>query len=155
MTADCVSPLSLWLSFTSSPSLRLACQVILEGTTEATHMPFQQYLVFFMLTCLMEGPIYWWATPHILSPLRRIFVIFWVNIATHPVVTWVFPLLFSRLHRPNRETILTSELFAPVIEALMLKFQFKLPWHRALLASGVANLLSWWGGAYLAYLLGP
>ena len=77
-----------------------------------------------------------------------------MNIATHPIVSWFFPWLMNTLQRPTSNYILLSELFAPLAEAILLRYVFKLSWRLSLLASIFANIFSWWAGLYVAYAMG-
>ncbi len=191
-----------------------ACRVLLEDGVSVQSLSTWVYIGVFLLTCLLEAPIYWWglsgsskishswashlwvifkrsslrsprhSTPampsELLSPVRLKLTQIWapncalflrtrlgrqlgmaktlgviviVNLATHPVVTWTFPWIFSHSALLTRDYLLVSEAFAVLIEALLLIRIYGFQYSKALSVSFFANIFSWWAGLYIASFL--
>ena len=146
---ECVAPPAVAEFLLGLERLSVDCQLILEGAVEVNTFSLFSYLGLFFLTCVIEGPIYWLGTRRQLPLTRILFLIFFVNLLTHPLVTWVFPLLAIQIHASYGSYVIFSEIFAPLIEALALHFQFRLSWKRSFLVSIAANLGSWWLGPFI------
>jgi hypothetical protein len=149
MSAGCVAPIAVLRSLAGDPSLDLVCRMLLEDAVQPTQMGLGFYLVIFATTCFLEAPFYYWFTHKSLRLSKQIEMILVVNLATHPFVTWVFPLLFLKLQSSFGEYVIAAEIFAPVTEALLLRLVYKQSWQRASFTAFIANLFSWWIGPYL------
>ncbi len=90
------------------------------------------YLLFFALTCLFEWPWY-------RKPVRVLFL----NLLTHPLVVWGWPVLIRNLGGGYGTYVLTAEAFAPTLEAWALHRIWKVPARRAVWIALGANLFSW------------
>ena len=156
---DCFQPIIL-LTYTLRPTqVDGVCADVLGDLTLAP-LDTWTYLSALGLTCMVEAPFYLAAfclTNTILGKksapmtLRRMLMsIVTINLATHPMVVFGFPTLFAAHGRPLGEAMLCGEIFAPVIEALLLLWAFDVPWRRAWIGSVTANLCSWWLGSLLA-----
>lgn len=145
---NCYSPLAILTALFSPKSLSLVCAVGLSQATYFSAMRLPRYLVYFAVTCLLEAPFYIGGARQ-LSPARTLKQILWLNLSTHPLVTFAFPFLFSLAHRQEIQTILTSELFAWTVEAMILRWAYGYSQARALVLSLTANLFSWGMGPYL------
>jgi hypothetical protein len=98
------------------------------------------WLVAFALTVAIEAPVVWFLVgPAEPRPMRKIGAIFYANLATHPAVWFIFPLL-----PVSRGTSLAlSEISAFVLEAALYAMLFdKISLRRAALVSLLANGLS-------------
>lgn len=93
---------------------------------------FGTYLLFFALTCLFEWPWY-------RKPLRVLFL----NLLTHPLVVWGWPVLIRNLGGGYGAYVLAAEAFAPALEAWALHRIWKVPARRAVWMALGANLFSW------------
>ena len=102
----------------------------------------------FVLTICIEAPVIWFIVGQAeWRAMRKIGTIVLANMATHPVVWFIFPLLpVSRFL-----TLAFSEIFAFVVEAWLYAMLFDgISLRRAALASGLANTLSFSVG-YLTF----
>ncbi len=148
--SHCFSPVSLWQSFYDHSSLTLLCQVILEAPAHKQSVAGQAYLLLFVATWLLEAPVYGILLRNTIDgPSKLLQLTFILNLATHPLVTWGMPFVFNLLGGSNRLYLLTSELLAPLVEALLLHFVFNLNWTPSLWIAAITNLFSWWTGVYL------
>lgn len=137
----CFSPLSLALSYLHPDSVSMICASFLSVPTSPSGIALPYYLFLFALTFLLELPFY-----------RSVRTTLILNLATHPAVIWLFPYLFEGQER--RTMVLWAELFAILLEFVLLFKLFRYPWKRALGLTLVANLFSWWAGQYLVRWLG-
>jgi len=108
-----------------------------------------RWLVAFMFTQVLECPIYAVSLgqePR--SRFRRLAIAFGASTLTHPVVWFVFPMLWREIHRPGGYwgMVGAAETFAVVAEAAYLRWGFGV--RRALLWALLANTVS----ASLAFL---
>jgi hypothetical protein len=71
------------------------------------------------------------------------------NLATHPIIYFLFPAIGAGLSVAWRDTYLVSELFAPLVEATILVFGARISAKIAFPAMFLANLSSWAIGAML------
>jgi hypothetical protein len=142
---NCVTPPALWAYLTGVGS----CAIELRSAIDPSFPEWQLYLKGFGLTLLLEAPIYAWFLRERLGFLRKSLFILAVNVATHPMIWFVFPELFSKFEADIGAYVIFSELFAPLVEGLLLKFAFGISSRFAFVGAAVANLFSWWIGAYL------
>lgn len=109
--------------------------------------PFE-YLKFFAMTLALELPMYHRLLP-LMSFKRKAAAALVVNVATHPLIFFVFPLLLKSLGGTYFQYLVAAEVFAPVAEALVLWKAFGVGFKRAGTAALIANLFSWGIGALL------
>ncbi len=110
------------------------------------------YFIYFLKTCAYESPFYYLCFRGLPFP-RILALIVLLNLATHPIVFFVIPLLFSRYFA----AALFSEAFAPTIEVALayLVLRRAMPGEtRAKVAARaswllIANLFSWEAGMFL------
>ena len=81
--------------------------------------------------------------------LKQVLVL---NLATHPIVFFVFPYFLEKTGSDIFTYIWTAEFFAFAIEAMILKLYYRYSWRSAVWASGLANLFSWSVGIWLQTL---
>ena len=146
--ASCLSPVSILLAIIKRDALDTGCYFVLFSPTEMSNPRIGQYLFYFGMTLLLETPIYWFASRQ--TYFARIAQILILNLATHPLVIYGFPFFMSLLDRPHWETVFLSEMFAWILEALLLTRFFGYSTGRAVKISMSANLVSWWVGLYVA-----
>lgn len=103
----------------------------------------------YMLTVLLETPIYWFFLVGYTKTEKAIALSLLINTLTLPVVWFVLPpFLFSNYVL----YFVVAELFAWLSEALMVKLAFsELPWSRAVLAALAANAVSAGAGLLIAF----
>lgn len=110
------------------------------------------YLYIFLQSNLLEFPFYLWLLPDLrreLGVARTLWAVTLLNSITHPFVFFfLMDLPLSYL-----ETVLWAETFAVAGEALLLVLLLRVRFRRALLASLVANLISWQAAPVLTYLI--
>ena len=138
------NPLSIFSYFASE-----VCGDVYGKVSVVYTLSAAQYLQLFLLTVLLEGPIYWLILRKSLSTRKIIAAIFIVNLATHPLVCFAFPRIGQHLHWSEGCTEILSEIFAPVVESSILLFVFKVKPKKAFLAGFAANLFSWLIGSLL------
>lgn len=142
----CHTPIGLWQYFVDQSYG--PCDFFLERAQQQQSAPLTLYLAVFALTILLELPFYY-AMLRDRPILKRLQWIFLINLATHPLVGYGFPYLFKQLNSTVGACLLASEIFAPVVEALLLFAGAKMPLVRAFAISLAANIFSWWVGVYL------
>ena len=126
------------------------CRELLESKDLVPEIGLLTYLQAYGWTYALEAPIYLAVGRHLKRSWGGLFFqVFALNLATHPIVTFVIPRLLVRFGTPFYAYISVAELFAPVVEALLLRYWARYPWKWALLASCFANLISWWIGTYV------
>lgn len=105
--------------------------------TQATLL--RDWLLAFALTIASELAV---AVPLLgpgVSRARRVAAVCLGQLATHPAVWFIWPLL--GWSRPSY--VLVAEAFAVIVEMLVYRLVFqRLPWSRALVASALANATS-------------
>lgn len=147
---DCYTPFTILLAWVHSDSVRTQCLAALENESVRYDGTFSKYLSIFALTCLIEFPFYWMAGKRAGRKIKDILAqTIILNLATHPLVLWVFP-LWGEIYGLNMlQTTTFSELFALIVEALLMFYLFRFSWRIAFTTSLLANLASWWLGAYI------
>lgn len=145
---SCVTPWGLLLSLLGAYDVNSVCYEIHHSPVEPGEWSWAFYLPFFGMTLLLESPIYFFGLSA-LSKLKRIQAILLVNLATHPIIFYAFPEVLSRMSATYGTYLLAAEIFAPVVEALILWKGFRLPPLRAFTISIATNLISWWIGVLL------
>jgi hypothetical protein len=138
---------------THNPNLAFNCDLVLRPPPTPGVAPnFVTYLELFATTCALEAVIYWpafaWLQPASKWSTRTK-AILGVNLATHPAVVFLLPLLAARLEISYACYLASAEIFATVIEALLLRWVFRFSMQTAFIVSIVANLFSWWIGLSL------
>lgn len=103
----------------------------------------QLWLIAFLLTLAIECPIVVALLRRADRPARLFALAFFANLATHPLVWFVFP----ELHLPYLAWLALAEVFAFLAEAAF--FRLTVPragWRTALLAALAANASSFVAG---------
>lgn len=155
MTAACHSPAGLARYFLDYGGIAPVCRGALDGAAAATDAAPAYYLGVFLLTCLLEAPVYFQALKASAGgkPARWQAVVL-LNLATHPIVYFAVPRLVAWQTGSYAQALTLGETFAPLAEAAGLRAFWAMPWPRALLAAAAANLISWWSGIYILGWLG-
>lgn len=73
---------------------------------------------------------------------------FVLNLATHPVVFILIPIILTQFEANYLNYLVVAEIFAPLTEALILVYFYKIKFNRAFFAAIAANLFSWSVGVY-------
>jgi hypothetical protein len=102
----------------------------------------------------LEWPIYSWAllqkrqsgTGPLPLPVRSAIASAILNLATHPFIYLVIPILMAHFQSTYLTYLTVSEVFAPAIEALLLWHLWSIPAGKSIFFSLVANLFSWGAG---------
>jgi hypothetical protein len=102
------------------------------------------WLVAFALTIAIEAPVVWLLVGSTEPrPMRKMGAIFYANMATHPAVWFIFPLLPVS----HGASVVLSEISAFVLEAGLYAMLFeRISLRRAALVSLLANGLSFSAG---------
>ena len=137
--------------FYTNRSLDLECTVLLSSAEAPIPMSFTTYATTFVLTCGLEALVY---LPILLLKknklARSLALVLILKLATHPLVTFVFPVAGAALGLGTAAAIIIKESFAPLVEALILRRGSNLSWTASAALAVTANLFSWWLGAYIA-----
>lgn len=141
---DCITPWNLLWNFFNAHQ----CSEIYELSTLNEPFTFIEYLPFFLKTFVLELPIYFlfFRTLKNIPALLKMNSV--LNLATHPAVFFVIPIILTELNATYLHYLLVAEIFAPVIEALILHKFYKLGLGRSFAAAVCANLFSWSLGIY-------
>lgn len=110
-------------------------------------MSVLEYAKILAATLALEFPLYWLFFRS-MGWKKVVALTFVVNLASHPLVTFAWPLLIQKMGWSFGHFILAAELFAPIVETLIIRYGWKISWKRSILAAFVANLLSWTMGSY-------
>lgn len=130
--------------------LSYECGLVLGTEVGQNHATLLFYLGIFLLTCSLESIFYFIsAKTQKLKNSKIIEQILVLNLATHPIVFFIFPLVLEKTGSRIFTYIWTAELFAFAIEAILLKFRYRYSWTVAILTSSLANLFSWSVGIWL------
>jgi hypothetical protein len=147
---ECYTPLVVIKAAFASNQLDALCLASLKNIVTRNQISLGSYLLIFAATILLESPIYFLAGKYCGQTIRRICgQILLLNLATHPIVTWIIPPLAEGWRLDGLTTVLISEIFAPIVEAILLRKVYKYTRPIAILAAILANLCSWWLGLYL------
>ncbi len=147
MNAPCNTPLDLFYTYFIPEKVSERCSYLglLPVTPTAFHAAI--YLGAFGLTLLLEFPFYFFALGKM--PFRRkLMVLLLANLATHPAIYFLFPWLGSLLNVNYQNYLLFAEVFVPLVEAFLIIKFWKVPIVKGLFWMLLANLASWWIGAY-------
>ena len=119
---ECITPWNLIWNFFNAHQ----CNEIYELTTLTEPFSFLEYLPFFLKTFVLELPIYFL----FLRTLKNVPVILKMNtvlnLATHPVVFFIIPLILTQLNATYLHYLVVAEIFAPLVEALVLFKVYKI-----------------------------
>jgi hypothetical protein len=115
-------------------------------------LSIQEYAQLFGLTFALEVPVY-----HAVCRRTRTYFgswslagrVFLLNLLTHPLVCFGFPSFAARAGIEGGTSLALSEVFAVLMEGLVLSCLWELPMRRALAGALVANLASWWVGTHI------
>ncbi len=152
MNPGCFAPPGVVLGLIAPGMLDEACHAVqineAGGTADIT---FPAYALVFFVNCILEAPAYG-IGGRIMGRGPRAVAgqIAGLNLATHPCVYFLLPALAERAGWTLLTQASVSEVFAFAVEAALLRAVWKYPWHAAAAASFLANLTSWWTGAYLS-----
>ncbi len=151
MNAACLAPPFVVLGLAAPDRLDAACRAVLGGEAGAADITFAAYALVFLVNCLLEAPAYG-ISARIVGRSRQAALgqIVGLNLATHPAVYFALPTLAESLGWSLLAQVSVSEIFAFAVEAALLRGIWAYPWRSAALASALANLSSWWAGAYLS-----
>lgn len=126
------------------------CELVLKTSVLETDTTLGKYLFVFLLTCLFESLFYFpIGKKQKVSNSKIVEQVLLLNSVTHPLVFFVFPYFLDRQGSDLFTYIWSAELFAFLVEAVLLKVRYRYSWTWALRASGLANLFSWTLGVWL------
>ena len=150
MSEVCNSPANLALFWASPQSLSFHCDWVLRSAVTATvGFTFFKYVQVYLLTNLLESPFYFFLLRH-QNSAQKFLGLFGGNTLTHPLVYFGLPLLFSQMHSTYGVYLTVAEIFAMIAEILFIRLVFKTPTAATVIVLSLANLFSWWFGAYLS-----
>lgn len=150
MSPSCFSPPDVVGMLVHANGVSSSCMARLMNDPVVPDISFAQYFLYFSLTCILEAPIYWLAARRFGKGSKEILLlILGLNLATHPIVVFVMPRISLMLGQSSLFDVSSSEVFAPVVEALLLWRVGRFPMVWAIPVAIAANLCSWWLGSYL------
>jgi hypothetical protein len=144
----CNSPVEIFEFFTGIGRLSSICKLELNSASETYGLSFATYLPYFAMTLLLESPFYVSFLKGRTSTSRGLALVA-CNVATHPIVCFVFPAVAAKYQIAYGTQLLAAEIFASITEAILLWKIWRLPVGVAFTAAIAANLFSWWVGPYL------
>ncbi|MFN8416615.1 MAG: hypothetical protein U0U66_09800 [Cytophagaceae bacterium] len=107
-----------------------------------------EYWIAFLLTLLLEA-LYWiWLNRKIKLPLSKLLMMLLVvNIVSHPLLWW--------MHSHTEINIILLEIAVMLLESVIffIAFASNYPYTKFLKWSFIANLISWWIGGILIFIL--
>ena len=124
------------------------CGDIYSSLPPSDFVSFSEYYPYFLKTFILELPIYYVLLRRLKSGLKVLEINLLVNLATHPFIFLLLPVLLSKTEATYLDYLLTAEVFAPAVEALLLAKAYKIPPWLSVLAAVAANLFSWSIGVY-------
>ncbi len=71
-----------------------------------------------------------------------------VNLATHPIIFFIVPMIIMQFKATYLHYVIVAKIFAPVVEAVILFYFYKITFRKAALSAVCANLFSWAVGIY-------
>jgi hypothetical protein len=144
---NCLGPITVF-RFLFHARVSMQCYAEMAQVDSAPTFEFASYLKSFILTLALEAPFYRWCLSQ--RSKKSVFgALVICNLATHPLVCFGFPALATVLHTPTYISLFISEIFAPVVEALLLILLMHVGPVRAFVLMFAANLFSWWAGSQL------
>ena len=152
---ECYSPLGIFRELLLTPSLESPCSIALSTPlTELSDVSLGQYLSILMLTIALESCFFFLAFYLNKTPFKKLLLqgtssTLLCNGISHPFVYFVFPAMGVAYQLSYLHVLMGAEIFAPLIEALVLIKIWNLPGRIAWPCLIVANLTSWWIGIYL------
>ena len=146
----CYGPLALVLSFLFPSRVDTACLAALEMDVSIPDVSLPVYFCFFLLTCVLEAPIYFFiARKNGVAWAGAFSQVLGLNLASHPFVFFVVPHLIAHVQQNTAVMILIGECFAILIEALLLRLCWRYVMPKAAITSLVGNLISGGLGIFL------
>jgi hypothetical protein len=126
-----------------------ACSEIYSSGLPSDPMTMLEYLPYFLKTFILELPLYALILKSQQSFVKNLTANTLLNLATHPVIFILFPMVLPRLGDFNYlNYLVAAEIFAPIVEALLLIKVFKIKLGWAFVSAIAANLFSWSVGVY-------
>jgi hypothetical protein len=141
---DCLTPWNLIWNFFNAHQ----CGDIYTITSLAEPVTFVEYLPYFFKTFILELPVYLLFLRHQKKLSEILQINFILNFATHPVVFFLIPLIIMQYNATYLHYLVIAEVFAPLVEAIILAYFYRISCKRAFLAAIAANLFSWSLGIY-------
>ena len=141
---ECLAPWSVIINQFVTHS----CAEIYTSPLPTEFINLAEYLPFFFKTCLLEFPIYYLVLHQFKKWHQLLLISILLNLATHPFIFLGLPVIFAQFNRNYFQYLITAEIFAPVIEMLLLFYLFKIKWRSAFFSALLANIVSWTIGIY-------
>ncbi len=154
MNFSCFGPLSLVEYWFAPQTLRLECWSALNIEMDPTSPGAGEYLALIAITLALEFVVYFLFLKKRFVFFKVVRVNLFLNLATHPLVTFLFPLLIAKAQMSVAGYITAAEIFAPLVETILLVFLFRIPLALAAVSSFLANLTSWALGLWLVSAFG-
>ena len=126
-----------------------ACSEIYSSGLPSETMTLKDYLPYFLKTFILELPIYALILKSQQNFTKNLAATSLLNLATHPIIFILFPMVLPKLGDFNYlNYLVAAEIFATVVEALLLIKVFKLKIGWAVVSAAAANLFSWSLGVF-------
>lgn len=126
-----------------------ACAEIYNSGLPSDPIAFAEYLPYFLKTFILELPIYALILKSQQKFAKTCVANTLLNLATHPIIFILFPMILPRLGEFNYlNYLVAAEIFAPLVESILLAKVFKLKIGWAVVSAVAANLFSWSVGVY-------
>jgi hypothetical protein len=148
MNKACMLPFEVINYFFQSIFFSSDCSDVLALNAMVPKINFILYLFIFLLTCFLESFFYLSLIKNICLK-KKLLALLICNLATHPFVSFGIPWIFSKMSKTYGESLMIGELFAFIVELVMLQVFWQQNWLNSFVISFLANLFSWSLGTYL------
>jgi hypothetical protein len=148
MNKACFLPIEVINYFFHSSFFSSNCNDVLTLNAMVPKINFSLYIFIFLLTCFLESSFYLILIKN-QSLKKKLLALLICNLATHPIVSFVIPWIFSKMSKTYGESLMIGELFAFIVELVLLKVLWQQKWLNSFVISFLANLFSWSLGTYL------
>lgn len=142
---QCLMPWSILINFFVDHQ----CDVYYLAPAFDGSFPFSMYLPYFLKTLLLELPIYYFFLRNLRTWKEIVLINLNLNLATHPILFYGISALCSSYQSSYLTYLISAEIFAPLVETLLLIFVYKVNYKKAITAAVIANLISWSVGIWL------
>lgn len=148
--SSCNSLWHLFVHYLFNDVENLLCQIVLDQPVSSFRISFSTYIRMFGMTNVLEWPFYALFLKQMrVSYIKSLAIVFVLNLMTHPLICFVFPLLGQRLGVTYGQYILFSEAFAPLVEGMILAVYLRQPFAKCFWVAFTCNLISWNVGVFL------
>lgn len=143
--SHCADPLTLFFFWFSPQHIDPICEYAVSAVAQPVPFVPLEYLKQFALTNVLEAPFYLWLLRA--WPARRgMKLMILANLATHPLIYFLFPFLCHHMELHYATYLTISENFA-IFAEIAIAYRFgRQSFLKTAIAIALANIFSWWVG---------